>query len=92
MSGFVSPTALHTKGENTRSYIVYSVWNNETDELIIVDGEARECAKAMGLAFSSFYSAVSKARSGKVKKWTIKERYLDGRKRYTKWERKGGEG
>ena len=91
MNGIISPTALHTKGENTRSFIVYSVWNSETDELIIIDGEARKCAKAMGLAFSSFYSAVSKARNGKVKKWIIKERYLDGRKKYSKWERKGGE-
>ena len=90
MREFVSPTALHTKGENTRSFIVYSVWNNKTDELIIIDGEARECAKAMNLTLPSFHSAITNARSGKIKKWTIKERYLDGKERYTKWVKKGG--
>ena len=91
MREFISPTALHNKGENTRSFIVYSVWNNRTDEPIIIDGEAKECAKAMNLTLASFYSAITNARSGKVKKWTIESRYLDGKKRYTKWVEKGGD-
>ena len=78
-----APTMCHTHGKDTRSFIVYTVYDNRTDLPVIVDGEARECAKAMGISFSSFYSAVSNARSGKVKRWTIIERYLDGKKRFT---------
>ncbi len=84
-----APNVLHKKGENTRSYIVYSVWDNRTDTLVILDGEAKECAKAMNLSMSSFYSAVTKARNGSVKRWTIESRYLNGGHR-RKWRKKGG--
>ena len=77
-----NPTLGHTHGEDTRSFAVYTVYNNKTDFPVIVDGEAREAAKAMGISFNSFYSTVSKARSGKVGKWTIIERYLDGKERF----------
>lgn len=86
-----APNIMHTKGENTRSLIVYSVWDNRTDMPVIIDGEARACAKAMNLSMSSFYSTVTKARNGIVKRWTIKSRYLDGGRR-RKWKQKGGEG
>ena len=85
MSEHISPMLSHKKGENTRSFVVYSVWNNKTDELVIIDGEARDCAKAMNLKLGSFYRAITSARNGTIKKWTIKERYLDGTKRKTKW-------
>ena len=74
-----APNLSHKRGKNTNSYIVYSVWDNRTDRLVILDGEARECAKAMHLSFPSFYSAVTKARNGTVKRWTIESRYLDGK-------------
>lgn len=90
MTKRIPPTALHCKGENTRSFIVYTIWDNRADEVVIVDGEARDCAKAMGLTLSSFYSTISKVKNGIVKRWTIKSRYLDSRKRYTKWVLKGG--
>lgn len=70
----------HKKGKNTRSFIVYSVWDNRTDDIVIIDGEARDCAKAMNLSLSSFYSAVTLVRNGKLKRWTIQSRYLDGRR------------
>lgn len=84
----IAPNTLHTKGDNTRSFIVYSVWDNRTDTLIIIDGEARECARAMNLSMKSFYSAVTKARQGITKRWTIESRYLDGGRRRTKWVKK----
>lgn len=70
-------TKNHTIGKNTRSFCVYTVWDNKTDELVILDGEAKECAKAMGIKFSSFYCLVSLTRSGKRKRWSIESRYLD---------------
>ena len=85
MLGSISANTLHKKGENTRSFIVYSVWDNRTDEVVIIDGEARECAEAMGMTLASFYSAITRAKSGAIKRWTIKPRYLDGGKRRTKF-------
>lgn len=92
MSCYMAPNIMHTKGENTRSFIVYTVWDNRTDKCVIVDGEARDCAKAMGLKMSSFYSTVTKVKNGIVGKWTIMARYCDGGCRRT-WENvtKGGD-
>ena len=70
-------TTNHTKGKGTRSFMVYSVWDNRTGFPVIIDGEARECAKVMGLSMPSFYPAVTKSRSGAIKRWTIESRYLD---------------
>lgn len=78
-----NPVMGHSCGRNTRAFCTYTVYDNREDMPVIVDGEARECARVMGIAFGSFYSAVSNARSGKVKKWTIIEHYYDGKKRYT---------
>ena len=85
----LSPVIGHTKGRGTRAFIVYTVYNNKTDLPVIVDGEARECAAAMGVSLSTFYCAVCRARKGEIAKWHIESRYLDGKKRYTKWG-KGG--
>lgn len=54
--------------------MVYSIWNNKTDELVILDGTAKECAKAMGMSDSCFRSTLSKVSNGTVKKWTVKQR------------------
>ena len=86
----IAPNIMHTKGKNTRSFIVYSIWDNRSDRTVIIDGEARECAKAMNLSMSSFYCCVTKVRNGIVKKWTIKSRYLDGGRRRTHREKEGG--
>ena len=67
----------HRKGENTRSFCVYTVYDNRTDFPVIVDGEARDCAKAMGLCLAGFYCAVTRASKGQIKKWTILKRYID---------------
>jgi hypothetical protein len=58
-----------------RKYImVYSIWNNKTDELVILDGTSKECAKAMGMSYSCFRSTLSKVSNGRIKKWTIEQR------------------
>jgi hypothetical protein len=38
---------------------------------VIIDGTAKECAKAMKMTLSSFYSAVTHSRTAKIKKWYI---------------------
>ncbi len=72
-----SPTRGHHSGKHTRSYCVYTVYNNRTDFPVIVDGEARECAKAMGILESNFYYTLNRVNAGKNKKWTILKTYID---------------
>lgn len=84
----INPVFAHNRGENTRSFCVYTVYDNRTDFPIIVDGEARECAKVMGISIASFYPAVVRAKSGAIKRWHIEKRYLDGRKEYSGWANK----
>lgn len=80
----VSSTFGHTKGERTRSFCVYTVYNNKTDFPVIVDGEARKCAKAMGITLDSFYCYVDRRKKGRTpKRWYIEKRYIDGKPDYT---------
>jgi hypothetical protein len=66
---------------------VYSVWNNKTDELVILDGTAEECIKAIGWASrASFYSHISRAKSGEIRKWHIESRVLSREEREAKRE------
>ena len=51
---------------------IYSVWNNKTDQFV-VQGDAHECAAAMGIKDASFASLLSRCRNGKNGKWTIRE-------------------
>lgn len=67
----------HKRGKKTRSFLAYTVWDNRTDRLLILDGEARECARLMKMPLHSFYCAVNRARSGKIKRWTIEAIYRD---------------
>lgn len=76
-----SPTTGHKRGKNTPCYIVYTVWNNRTDELVICDGTAPECAKAMGIKVGSFFSIITGTKNGRYSKWTIEPTYLEGRDR-----------
>lgn len=59
------------------SWTRYTVYDNRTDELVILDGTARECARAMKLTLGSFQSAVTHARTGKVKRWHIERCFSD---------------
>ena len=63
------------RGRPQAPYKLYTVYNNNTDMPIIVDGTAAECAAAMGLAtVGNFYNAVVRVRDGRLKKWTILDR------------------
>lgn len=54
-----------------RGFHRYTVYDNRTDDLVILDGTAEECARLMKITVPSFYSAVTRARNGKVKRWHI---------------------
>lgn len=48
----------------------YTVWDRKTDELVILDGTSKECAKAMGITIQSFYSYLCKSKKGIIR-WDI---------------------
>lgn len=75
-------TLNHKKGKGTRSFCVYTVYDNRTDLPIIIDGTARECAEAMHIDLQSFYACISRIRRGLIKRWYIEKRYLDGKDIY----------
>jgi hypothetical protein len=63
------------RGRPAKPYKLYTVYNNNTDMPVIVDGSAAECAAAMGLkTVGNFYSTVMRVRDGRLKKWTILDR------------------
>ena len=57
----------------------YSVYNDKTDEPLIIYGTADECAKAMGIQTNSFYRYIVRMRQGliKLKKWVVYEDEID---------------
>lgn len=57
------PRNLRPGGSPRKSYYVYRT----SDDALIAYGSARICAKTMGISIASFYSAVSRARTGKRK-------------------------
>lgn len=63
----------HNRGTQKvdRSFLLCTVYDNRTDELVILDGTAEQCARAMGVTVGSFYSAVTRAKTGKIKRWHI---------------------
>lgn len=60
-----------------KKFMSYSVWDNRTDEIIIIDGTSKECAEAMGMKLESFYSAVVRAKNGSIKRYAIETRRLE---------------
>lgn len=57
--------------------LLYTVYDNRTDLPIIVDGNARETAEAMGIKYPSvFYKTTFDVRHGKNKRWTILTRQV----------------
>lgn len=44
----------------------YTVYDNRSDEILFT-GSAQECAKHMGIKLSSFYYAISRQKSGRIK-------------------------
>lgn len=60
--------SVRQEGEQMKRYTVY---NDKTDEVVIVDGTAHECAKAMGIERNSFYHFMWKNYNGENTKWSI---------------------
>ena len=56
---------------------LYFVWREKTDELVAY-GTARECSEKMGIKLSSFYSEVTRTRSGQHKYYKILVENLGG--------------
>ena len=77
MTARTVPNAGHKIDKLTHSYVLYSVWDNRTDELVILDGTAKQCAEIMGRPLKSFYSTVRRAKTGEIKRWTILSRIWD---------------
>lgn len=67
----------HRKGERSRKFCVYSVWENKTDRLVCIDAEADKAAEAMGISLSSFHSTFTRTNAGTSKKWTILKDFYD---------------
>ena len=64
------------KDSTDRTYnrqVLYSVWNNYTDEVVIIDGTVPECAKAMGISEKSFASVMTRTLQGKTKNGLLKK-------------------
>lgn len=58
---------------NHRAVVLYSVYDNQTDESLAVDLPPEKCAEILGITYNSFMCAVARGR----KKWTITKRYAD---------------
>lgn len=67
----------HRITKKSRKFCVYTVYKNATDELICLDAEADEAAKAMGISLSSFFSTLTRTKARKHKKWTILKDFYD---------------
>lgn len=56
-----------------KSSVLYTVWDNRTDECLALDLSGKKCADILGITYNSFMVAVQRGR----KKWTIEKRYAD---------------
>lgn len=52
---------------------VYTVYNNNTDELLVLDGTREECAKAMGIKVETFHTVLWHFKHGYKTKWAVIE-------------------
>lgn len=50
---------------------LYTVYNNKTDEVVIVCGTAKECAERMGICEASFFSTFCRVNKGFKTRWHI---------------------
>lgn len=72
-----APNKNHHRVKGRANWVVYTVYDNRTDQPVIVDGIACEAAAAMGIQMASFYSTVGRVRSGINRRWTIISTYMD---------------
>ena len=66
-------TAALARQEGEYMSKVYTVYNNNTDELVILDGTREECAKAMGINYDTFHTVQWHFKHGHKTKWAIFE-------------------
>ena len=59
-------------GKHQHPKILYSIWRNLDDQLIILDGTADECCALLGIPRKTFYEELSRT-GGNGKKYTIKK-------------------
>lgn len=64
------------KGKHKRPTVIYSVWDNKTDELVILDGSATACANRIGITEKSFLTLFTLHKKGIRNKYTIESRTL----------------
>lgn len=55
----------------TNKNYFYTVYDNKTGFPVAVSETSKECAKRMGIKFSSWYNCVNRCGNGSNKRWTI---------------------
>ena len=68
-------TAGHRKAD-PKAYCLYTIYD-KNDFPVIVDGTAQECADLLGIKLNSFYSAVYRAKKGRLRYRCILRRFID---------------
>ena len=61
-----------------REHLKYTVYDNHTDQPVIVCGTANECASAMGVSVKTFYAYLSPTGIAREKRWEIIKEGLCG--------------
>lgn len=54
-----------------RNYMLYTIWNNKTDELICFELPAKEACVKMKMTLGNFLSVVSRSITGEYKKYKV---------------------
>ena len=52
--------------------VLYSVWRNSDDRLLILDGTSDECARVLGITQRSFVERLSRT-GGNSKEYTVRK-------------------
>lgn len=60
------------KGEAQGPIILYSIWRNSDDRLLVLDGTAKQCCHILGITMHTFYGLVSRNASGEGK-YTVRK-------------------
>ena len=64
---------MGSKKSGRRSNVLYSVWRNSDDRLMILDGTAETCAEILGIHVNTFYWLVSATRNTEHGIYTIRK-------------------
>ena len=63
-----------TRGRKAgQTSVLYSVWRNSDDKLLILDGTADECCARLGINRNSFYRLVCSVNKGYGNVYTIRK-------------------